>query len=222
MLSPANAFILGAIERKPNNPYELLEIFNFYRLSTTLQSADSSVYASIRSMHRQGLIDYKLETSGKMPDKRVYTITEKGVSEFSHWIYQSLVSYHVDRSYFLVALIFISRYEKQEALNLLTLRTKTLAELLTQKKRDYSQMTVLHEIRPALTALLTGLQGCLHLEAELEITAETLKMVKEAQIWPQDFLKLYDSYQYGVTDTDREIHNEIDRFRALVRDRKPN
>ena len=72
MLSPVNMFLLGVVDAKPVNPYEIVSRFEYNRYKSILGIANSTIYASIRSMHNKGYLDYALEQESNLPAKKIY------------------------------------------------------------------------------------------------------------------------------------------------------
>ena len=78
MLSKSATMLLGLINQKPANAYEIIKVLEFMNVKWWYNIADPTVYATLRTMDKKGLIVGVSEQNGNMPSRTVYSITEKG------------------------------------------------------------------------------------------------------------------------------------------------
>jgi DNA-binding PadR family transcriptional regulator len=52
----------------------------------TFSVTEQSLYRSLRKYLQQGLVDYSLEPSSKGPNKKVWFLTEAGISGYRPWL----------------------------------------------------------------------------------------------------------------------------------------
>jgi len=191
MLTPANVFMLGIINHNPINPYEIEKIFEFNRMKSTLKVASSTIYASIRAMHKRGLVVYKVQANGNMPVKRIYEVTEKGRAELMQSLQTYLSDYFPDWSGFTISLLFMSLFEKGKLIKMLTKRKKVLDNLYQKKEEEYQTMLVLNATKPCIPAMSGALHLRMHVRIELDITNRVIDLIRTAEVWPQDFYQIY-------------------------------
>lgn len=77
--------LLGLIEPKAQHGYTLRRRYDgWFGNSRPLKSAQ--VYSTLQRLDRDGLIKLAGVTAGEGPDRRMYAITEAGVSELDRWL----------------------------------------------------------------------------------------------------------------------------------------
>ncbi|MCB0751344.1 MAG: PadR family transcriptional regulator, partial [Ignavibacteriae bacterium] len=81
MLSKISTLILGVLFEKERNPYEITKMLSNLNLRKWFNVADSTVYATINSLKKQGLIKGETVREGSFPEKTIYTITAEGEFE---------------------------------------------------------------------------------------------------------------------------------------------
>lgn len=76
--------ILGLLNRRSMSGYEMSKEFE-----TTLfefwTARHSQIYPELKSLAEEELVEYKIEVSGNVLEKKVYSITEKGRDLFLKW-----------------------------------------------------------------------------------------------------------------------------------------
>ena len=81
MLSKTATMLLGLINSEPLNAYEIIKKLQFMNVKSWYEIADSTVYATIKTLEKKAYIVGKVQKDGNMPDKTVYSITETGFTE---------------------------------------------------------------------------------------------------------------------------------------------
>ena len=84
MLMSLKNVILGYLE-EPASGYDIKRSID-ESLSHIWAAESSQVYAKLRSMEKQGLLESVREKSSKGPDRRVYRRTPQGDEEFREWL----------------------------------------------------------------------------------------------------------------------------------------
>lgn len=191
MLAPQNAFLLGIINIKPINPYEILGVFEFNRMKTPLKYADSTIYYSIRMLNKNGFIDCEMQQNGSMPTKRVYSITEKGRAELKKSLKAYLSGFSDDWSAFSISLHFMSLFEKSELIGFLEKRKQSLEKEVQHRIQDFEDISILNETRPCVPGMSSAFHLKMHFETELEVTVRVLNWLRETEIWPQDIYQIF-------------------------------
>ena len=62
--------------------------------------ANSTVYATLKVLEKKEYICGNIEKGGNMPDKTVYSLTDKGKQEFLKTLRQSILSFDYDTNIF--------------------------------------------------------------------------------------------------------------------------
>lgn len=101
--------ILGILHYGPKNGYELKKIIdNSIGLMWTANL--SQIYRDLSDLKKRKLIDSKIEMQNDKPNKKIYTITSQGKTEFSRWMHKFPEKlYQTQRDDFMLR-IFLGKY----------------------------------------------------------------------------------------------------------------
>lgn len=130
MLSKSATMIMGLITHSPLNAYEVVKQLQWMNIKYWYNIADSTVYATIKSIEKKGYISGKIEKEGNMPDKTIYTLTEQGRKELLETLRYSIVNFDFDTNVFSIAVFFIDLFEPEEQKQLLEKRLEKLHKYL--------------------------------------------------------------------------------------------
>ena len=76
--------ILGLLNQKEMTGYDLMKQFES-TLCEFWSAKHSQIYPELKSLNAEGLIQYRMEITGNVLEKKVYTITDEGRRDFSEW-----------------------------------------------------------------------------------------------------------------------------------------
>lgn len=130
MLSKTATMLLGLINTEPLNAYEIIKKLQFMNVKSWYEIADSTVYATIKTLEKKSYILGKVQKDGNMPDKTVYSITDKGTDELIKTIKNSIVQFNYDTNIFAIAAFFIMNLNKDDRIELLQKRISLLYRYL--------------------------------------------------------------------------------------------
>ena len=130
MLSKSATMIMGLINLSPLNAYEIVKQLQWMNIKYWYNIADSTVYATIKSIEKKGYISGTVEKEGNMPDKTIYTLTESGRTELMKTLKHSIVTFDFDTNIFSIAAFFIDFFEPDEQKKLLEERLENLNQYL--------------------------------------------------------------------------------------------
>lgn len=130
MLSKPSTMILGLINNKPLNAYEITKLLDYMNVRWWFNIADSTVYMTIKNLEKKEFIKGTVEKSGNMPDKTVYQITKKGSLELQDTIRKSILQFDYDTNIFTIAAFFMDILETDEKRQLLEKRLTVLQKYL--------------------------------------------------------------------------------------------
>lgn len=117
MLSKTATMLLGLINQKPVNAYEIIKELNYMNVKWWFNIADSTVYATIKTLEKRDFISGTIEKEGNMPDKTIYTITAKGKTELLSTLKRSILKFDYDTNIFSITAFFIDYIEPKERKN---------------------------------------------------------------------------------------------------------
>lgn len=106
MLSKAATMLLGLINQTPLNAYEITKQLQLMNVQSWYYIANSTVYATLKTLEKKQYICGTVEKDGNMPDKTIYSLTDKGRQEFIETLKQSIISFDYDTNIFSIAAFF--------------------------------------------------------------------------------------------------------------------
>lgn len=136
MLSKPATMLLGLIWDKPLNAYEIIKLLKYMNIRWWFNIADSTVYATLKSLEKKSLILGSIEKVGNMPDRTVYTITENGRKELKNTIKKSILQFDYDTNIFSIAAFFLNIFTPEEQIILLQKRIEILRDYHEGIKRQ--------------------------------------------------------------------------------------
>src|SRR2546421_1699672 len=77
--------LLGLLEDRPRHGYDLKRLYDG-RFGGSQPVKFGQVYSTLSRLRRDGLIDMAAVESGEGPDRKVYVITSRGVTDLERWL----------------------------------------------------------------------------------------------------------------------------------------
>lgn len=74
--------VLGMLKKEPMGAYDLQKLVEYRNISKWVKISTPSIYKKVIQLEEKGYIVGHTEKEGKMPEKSVYSLTEKGEREF--------------------------------------------------------------------------------------------------------------------------------------------
>jgi DNA-binding PadR family transcriptional regulator len=106
-LSLGEYAILGLLRERPMHGYEVARRFTAdLDLGLVLPLDMSNVYAMLKDLHEQGLIEGRRETVGLRPPRTVYQLTDDAEAQFLRWLEEPVGRLREVRSDLLTKLYF--------------------------------------------------------------------------------------------------------------------
>lgn len=130
MLSKPATLLLGIVYGKPLNPYEITKLLDYMNIKWWFYIGDSTVYATLKNLEKKGLLKGATEKIGNMPDRTVYSLTEKGERELKETIRESILQFNYDTNIFTIVAFFMDILETEEKKELLEKRLDILQSYL--------------------------------------------------------------------------------------------
>ncbi len=187
MLSKASILILGIIEEKPVNPYEINKLLDVIKIREWFPVAVSSVYATIKALQAKGYIEGEAMKEGNMPEKTVYSATEKGRTHLNQALSAVLESEELDSVAFNIGTIFMCHLEKKLVLELLEKRLIKIRGALKAIKSQYDYFKNIEKIPDY--AIISLKHNTYLYEAEEKTTLELIDEVTKNPGWNYKLIK---------------------------------
>ena len=132
--------ILGLLNRKSMTGYDLSKEFE-----TTLfefwNAKHSQIYPELKSLSEKGLVQYEVEITGNVLEKKVYSITEKGREDFYKWEESLNPLKPVPKDEFRLQLFFSGALSPEKRMALLTDQLKQHEEKLAHLKGNMGKFS---------------------------------------------------------------------------------
>ena len=170
MLSKISTLILGVLYEKERNPYEITKMLKELKLRKWFNVADSTVYATINNLKKQGLISGEISKEGRFPEKTVYSITAEGEFELHNTISSYLEKNDPDGSKFDIAILLLHHLSRDEILQKLKIKLENL------ESTTYEIKTQIVNLERDRTVAFTGL---LMLKHRLYMAETEIRTIKE-------------------------------------------
>ena len=82
IMSSIDLVILGIVLEKPQSAYDIQKLVEYRNISKWVKISTPSIYKKVIQLEEKGYISSHIEKEGKMPEKSVYTLREKGKQQF--------------------------------------------------------------------------------------------------------------------------------------------
>jgi DNA-binding PadR family transcriptional regulator len=180
MQSKTAFVLLGILKEKPMNPYEIIKILEKLNISQWSPISSSSVYATIRTLEKNGQISgEKLRTSA-MPEKTVYTVTRAGITAFLKALREYLGKDITDITKFNLGTLFLCHLEKQDVIYILGERADLIADNIKATEATYHACQKQPVPEYALSSLVHNIS---FYNAELSSVKAMQKEIEKAGDW---------------------------------------
>lgn len=181
MLSKISVLILGIIEEKPLNPYQLNKYLQFLHVEDWFSIATSSVYVTIRNLSKNKYIEGKAIKEGNMPEKTIYSITEIGKKELNRTLKSFLGETEIEITKFNLAILLICHIDKNDVQDILEKKLYIYNNYFEGMKNQYSYM-VKDENIPSLGTV--SIKHNMYLiETEIKLIKELINEIKTNKEW---------------------------------------
>ena len=174
MLSKLATLILGILSERERNPYEITKMLERLNTRKWLPLADSTVYATINNLKKNGLILGRQERNGNLPEKTIYNITPEGEFELHSSITSFLEDDSTGPSNFDIGILLMYNLSKPEII----IKLKKKLERLEKFSYNIRKQILNFEMEPSKVAFtsLAMLKHRMHLtEAEMKTIRELIK-----------------------------------------------
>lgn len=108
--------LLGLLLDRAGYPYQLADRLE-RRLGPAWEVNSGSLYQTVKSLERDGLIERVQSPAGDHEDRHVFAITDEGVSEFERWFDQAPDTVRLPRRPLLVKITFAGPLRLKDALS---------------------------------------------------------------------------------------------------------
>lgn len=116
-MSNIDLVLLGLIKQQPQSAYDIQKNVKYRHISRWVRISEQSIYKKVLQLELKEYISSYTEKNGNMPDKTIYTITEKGNIYFKklmNEISNRELNIFIDFNAIIMNLNFVDKTEQME------------------------------------------------------------------------------------------------------------
>lgn len=163
---------LGLIYTTPCYPYIIDEVVKKLQLDQWGYFSRSSIYNTLGKLEKDAYVNIQLEKVGNMPDRKVFSITEKGKERLLDELIKSIYDLSPKENMFYMAVGFYFNLDKALAEEHLNKRLE-----LIRKRKSYLQNCLKDAMESGLLhAVVQCKAGLKHADVEAEMIHDILKI----------------------------------------------
>jgi DNA-binding PadR family transcriptional regulator len=170
MLSKTALLILGVIADEPINPYAISKLINYKRQNRRSKIPDPTVYGIVNMLREKKLIKGKRFKNGNLPDRTVYSITQKGQELLNKNLITYLSTPEDTLSELPLSLFLMSSLDKKQVLT-------ALQEYREKQSDEINVMTGMIESERERGVPYSGLIAIEHILNVLKVNLATVNEV---------------------------------------------
>ncbi len=128
--------ILGLLHYKDMHGYRLKEIIeNDFGFMWSINFGQ--IYPTLKRLEQDGLVTKRDVAQKNAPDRKLYSITDKGREAFSEWLQSAPERDMLIRDPFLLKFIFFSFGDKEKALEIIEAQIDSYRQVLRKRQERY-------------------------------------------------------------------------------------
>jgi DNA-binding PadR family transcriptional regulator len=127
--------LLGMLSQESMTGYELMQKFET-SLTEFWHAKHSQIYPELKKLTDEGMIEYSVEISGNVLERKVYTITKAGRKDFLEWLAKDEPMQPTPKDIFRLRMFFSNQLETAQCLKLLESQLTQHEARLAQLKGD--------------------------------------------------------------------------------------
>ena len=138
-MATIDLIVLGMLKKEPLSAYDLQKLVEYRNISKWVKISTPSIYKKVIQLEEKGYISSHIEKEGKMPEKSVYSLTEKGKQQFEKLMLEiscKPINIFLDFNAVIVNLDSMSRERQQECLDNIESSMEVLKKYLEENKYD--------------------------------------------------------------------------------------
>ena len=132
-MATIDLIVLGILKKEPMSAYDIQKLVEYRNISKWVKISTPSIYKKVIQLEEKGYISSHIEREGKMPEKSVYSLTEKGKQQFEKLMLEiscKPINIFLDFNSVIVNLDSMPRERQQECLDNIENNMKVLKTYL--------------------------------------------------------------------------------------------
>lgn len=134
-MATIDLIVLGILKKEPMSAYDIQKLVEYRNISKWVKISTPSIYKKVIQLEEKGYISSHMEKEGKMPEKAVYSLTEKGKQQFEKLMIEiscKPVNIFLDFNAVIVNLESMTKEKQQECLDNIESSMETLKAYLEE------------------------------------------------------------------------------------------
>jgi len=177
--------LLGILSysKKPMHGYEIKKQLEEWAVGEYSRISYGSIYYNLERMEKEGLVTSKSVKNSRRPERRLYSITEKGKKELLKLLRKNY--FEIERPYysFDIGVCMMPLMQREEVLKALNKRIRMAKEHIDELREEKAQL----EGKVPFFVLAVFDHYVYHLEAEKKWLENLKKEVEERRNYFEDF-----------------------------------
>jgi DNA-binding PadR family transcriptional regulator len=166
--------ILGLIDKQNITGYDLTKIFND-SVADFWSANQSQIYPELKKLVQDGFIQYETVIQGKLLEKKLYSITNKGKEELKKWLLEDEPQLSQSKDIFKMRVYFAEHLSKEQLLIKFKTRQEKCQDLLQRYRTKINEYQNLDPIPPENFGDFILLKGAIkQLEAQISWLDESI------------------------------------------------
>jgi len=166
---------LGLIYSEPCHTYALDGIIKEFDLEQWANISKASIYNTLARLEDAGCVKVTNEKVGKMPQRKVYAITDAGKKRLLQELREGVLLPASGDNLFYLAMCFCFGMDAREAIGILQKRIVQLNNTVEKIKNDYEQAKKCN----VYNSIILSKAGLKHIEVEIETAKEFINLFKK-------------------------------------------
>ena len=153
-MATIDLIVLGMLKKGSMGAYDIQKLVEYRNISKWVKISTQSIYKKALQLEEKGFITAEIVKEGKMPEKAVYTLTEKGEREFERLMMD--ISAQPIRLFldFNAVIVNLDSLPPEEQADCISQLEKNINELTENLKENYRQKEDVPEVPETGMAVL--------------------------------------------------------------------
>jgi DNA-binding PadR family transcriptional regulator len=181
-MSKYELVVMGFLLDRPMHGYQIHREVKVHRMDSWAKISPPMIYKTLAMLEKHEMIAARVEREGKMPERRVYHLTERGKAHLAKLVEKSLLDKNITYDLSNLGYFFIFALEKEKALECLEKKKVLLERTLNSLKRrlrDFRGKTPINRF-------VVIEKDYDRFQSELSHLKELIKEVEKCEPWSQE------------------------------------
>ncbi|MDE7266021.1 MAG: PadR family transcriptional regulator [Lachnospiraceae bacterium] len=152
-MATIDLIVLGILKKEALSAYDIQKLVEYRNISKWVKISTPSIYKKVIQLEEKGLIKSHIEKEGKMPEKAVYALTDKGEKEFERLMLEisaKSVNIYLDFNAVIVNLDSLSPQDQKTCIENIENNIKQLKAYLVENINEKENMPNIPETAKAV------------------------------------------------------------------------